>query len=153
MTVTAERPARRGSLAQQNAAKIQRLMINQGTGGADLHRTVAAGPSGQRADRKIARVVYDWTGNFELKILSVSPDSFGDVAGYARRLDLFEMAKRPGCEWVIHEYDDYEGCRLLGYASSLVLGCDVLMNGVHVATGRHDSRRISGGTWKPNPNE
>ena len=153
MTVTAERPTRRKSRAQQNGEKIERLLIEQ-AGGADLYRTIEAGPSGQRKDLLIARVRYDWTGQYEVAIVSVSPDSFGEVTGYARRADIFEQARHPGAEWSITSYfDDYGEHRWIGYASSLALGCDVLINGVHTATGRHDSRRISGGKWIPSPND
>lgn len=154
MTVTAERPVRRQSLAQQNGSKIERLLVGQ-AGAADLYRTVEAGPSGQRADSLIARVRYVAEGPYEVAIVNVTPGSpdRGSVVGYARRADIFEQARHPGAEWSVTDYfGDWSEYRWIGYASSLALGCDVLLNGVHVATGRHDSRRISGGTWIPNPN-
>jgi hypothetical protein len=53
--------------------------------------------------------------------------------------------------WLVRSYcddiADYEFNRLLGWASSAALGADVLVNGVHAATGRHDSQRISRGTF------
>jgi hypothetical protein len=142
----------RTSLAQDNARNITRL-LEERAGHADLYRTVRAGPSGQRKDLLIARVRAMNYGPYEFEIVNMSPGSpdYGHVAGFARRADLFEMQRHPGAEWSITDYSDYTGYRWLGYASSLALGCDVLLNGVHTATGRHDHGRISPGKWIPNP--
>ena len=142
------------SLAQGNARRIGQILEDR-AGSADLYRTITAGPSGQRRDLLIARVRYVETGPWEVEIINVSPGSpnRGDVAGYARRADAFEAVRRPGAAWSVHGYDDWDGIHWLGYSSSLSLGCDVAINGVHAATGRHDSRRISGGTWLPNTKE
>lgn len=142
----------RTSLAQGNARNITKILEDR-AGHADLYRTIEAGPSGQRRDLLIARVAYAELGSWEIEIIAMSGPDRGETIGYARRADLFEMNRHPGAEWSVHAYDDYDGYRWLGYANSLALGCDVLINGVHAATGRHDSRRISGGTWIPNPND
>lgn len=143
----------RASLARDNGRKLTRILDNR-AGCADLYRTVIAGPSGQQRDLLIARVRYLPDGPDEIEIINVTPGSpdRGSVAGYARRADLFEMSRHPGAEWSITDYSDWTGYRWLGYVSSLALGCDVLLNGVHAATGRHDSARISPGIWIPNPN-
>lgn len=136
------------SRAQDNARSIARVLSDR-DGYADLYRTAVAGPSGQRKDVLIARVQYTYLGAWELEILS-PPGSYepGSTAGYARRIDLFTRDRHPGMEWVIYEYTENEGTHLLGYASSLASGADVLMNGVHAATGNHDSARISPGRWE-----
>ena len=135
------------SRAQDNARSITRVLENRGY--ADLYRTAVAGPSGQRKDVLIARVQYIEMGAWELEILS-PPSSLepGSTAGYASRIDPFARDRHPGMEWVIYEYIENEGTHLLGYASSLATGADVLFNGVHAATGRHDSARISPGRWE-----
>ena len=75
--------------------------------------------------------------------------SCGDVAGYARRTD---GSGPTAAGWVIWDDRESDGIWWMGYASTLALGCDVLLNGAHAAAGRHDSERISGGKWTPNPN-
>jgi hypothetical protein len=139
----------RQSLARDNGRKIT-AMLQAGTGHADLYRTTVAGPSGQRRDTLIARVRYLPEGPYEVEIISMDGPYRGETVGYARRANIFEMGRHPGAEWSITDYSDWTGYRWLGYASSLALGCDVLRNGVHAATGRHDSARISAGTWIPN---
>lgn len=130
------------SRAQWNAKGITRVLRDR-TGYADLFRTVTAGPSGQRADKLIARIRDTTIGSYEVRIIDLtSPYNAGEVAGYAHRTIM-------GDGWHITSYDDFEGFRYLGSASSLALGADILINGQHAAMGRHDSRRISGGTWRP----
>ncbi len=136
------------SRAQDNARSIARVLEAR-EGCVDLYRNCVAGPSGQRKDLLVARVQYIELGPWEIEILS-PPGSYepGSTAGYASRIDPFARERHPGMEWVIYEYIENEGTHLLGYASSLVTGADVLMNGVHAATGRHDSARISPGRWE-----
>lgn len=129
---------------RHNGTKIDHL-LQTGAGFADLYRTVTAGPSGQRTRLHVARI---WA----ISLDTFGPDDFriidptsGDTAGFARR--------DPAHGWSITRQDYAGELRWIGYApESLAAGCDVLINGVHAATGRHDSRRISTSTWIPNPN-
>ncbi len=137
MTSTLANFGRAETSPRHNGAKVAAL-LTAGKGHADLYRTVTAGPSGQRANLHIARV---WTmqfGPYDFRI--VDPTS-GETAGYARR--------DPQHGWSITA-EHYDGTlSWVGYApDSLTVGCDVLINGVHAATGRHDSRRIDGGTFR-----
>lgn len=123
---------------QANAAKIREILVAR-AGSADLYRTAVAGPSGQRAQVHVGRVAYTWQGRYEIQVITPS----GIEAGYAARTH-----DRRG-EWTVWSDEESDGVHLAGWASSLAIAADVLVNGVHVATGRHDSRRTSGGTWVP----
>ena len=126
------------SAADENGAKIQTLLTD-GAGHADLYRTITTGPSGQRRDLLVGRIRFREFGPDEFAII----DEIGETAGYARRSF--------GNGWSITRVDYDGGLQWIGYAAeSLALGVDVLMNGEHAATGRHDSRRISPGRWIPN---
>lgn len=106
--------------------------------GADLYRTVIAGPSGQRADVCVGRIIYRAEGPYEFEILT--PDTHLTAGYVARRHD------RRG-NWTVWE-DEYEGSIWLkGWSASVAIAADVLVNGAHVALGRHDSGRISQGGW------
>jgi hypothetical protein len=120
-------------LAADNAQKI-RAVLDGEIPCADLYRTIEAGPSGQRADLLVGRVYFRPTGPDEVE---VRDPRNGELAGFARR--------EFGAGWSITEVKyDGEYC-WLGFASSLSVGVDALFNGVSVATGRHDSRRVSSG--------
>lgn len=123
--------------ARHNAAKITALYTD-GVGRADLYRTITAGPSGQRAQKHVARVRPDVAGIDHFVI--VDPAT-GDVAGTTRYSIDHDV-------WEIYNRDYDGGTQWIGRASSLSLGCDVLINGTHAATGQHDARRVSGGTWQ-----
>ena len=126
---------RTGRKAEENAAKIAACM-NAQAGSADLYRTVEAGPSGQRADELVGRVHYRAAGPYDFEV--VDPRDGGRV-GYARRT--------PRGEWSMTDERAYDGAlSWLGYASSLAVGVDVMVNGQHTALGRHNSRRISSGS-------
>lgn len=122
-----------------NGAKLGALMREEaGRDWADLYRTCDAGPSGQRAHVRIGRVRYLPEGPYEFRVIAAD----GECAGYAAR--IFGGPQ----EWTVYRVD-YDGTiRLHGYASSLSLGVDALLNGDHAAIGRHDSQRRSGGTWR-----
>ncbi|HKT03053.1 MAG TPA: hypothetical protein VJT31_26285 [Rugosimonospora sp.] len=121
-------------LASDNAATIAGLLAT-GQGYADLYRTIEAGPSGQRADLCVGRVWYRPDGPDDF---SVHDPRSGDRVGFARRTIRGE--------WSMTSENEFDGERWVGYASSLAVGVDVLVNGQHAALGRHDSRRISHGT-------
>ena len=128
------------SKAQDNAGKIGTILEDR-AGYADLYRTVTAGPSGQRGDLLIARVRYVELGCYEVQIFT--PREHNE-AGFAAR----ESGGKHAGMWVFWEDNGNDGIALLGWASSLSLGADVLVNGAHAATGRHDSRRTSSGKWE-----
>jgi hypothetical protein len=119
------------SEAQLNAKKIAAI-LEAGQGSADLYRTIVAGPSGQRADLCVGRVRYREFGPDEFEIRDHRD---GELAGYARYYE-------PG-SWSITEVTSDGTLSWVGHASSLSVGVDALFNGVHVATGNHDSRRVS----------
>ena len=125
--------------ARDNARNLTRVLVDR-AGSCDLYRTVQAGPSGQRAQVHVARVTYIWDGAYEVQIFTPA----GGEAGYAAR----DNWKRAGM-WTVWEDRGGDGVRLAGWASTLSLGCDVLVNGTHVALGRHDSQRVSAGKWIP----
>lgn len=125
--------------ARENAMKIRALMDAQG-GHADLYRTIEAGPSGQRAQLLVGRIRYLSSGPDEFEVRD--PRS-ADLVGYARRTVFGE--------WSMTRYDEFDGYRWAGYASSLSVGVDVLVNGEHAALGRHDSRRTSSGSIRKGP--
>ena len=58
------------ALAQDNASKIT-AVLEAGEGHADLYRTVQSGPSGQRADLRIARVRFRQFGPDEFTIIDL----------------------------------------------------------------------------------
>lgn len=125
--------------AAQNARKIRDLMV-AGSGSAVLCRQIVAGPSGQRKQLRIARVCYT-ADPLESEWDFTICDSRGDVAGYAR--------PTADGRWAIYEDCESDGIRWRGYASSLALGADVVINGEHAATANHTHARISRGTWQP----
>lgn len=125
---------------RDNGKKLGALLREEITGRdwCDLYRTCDAGPSGQRAHVKVGTVRYLPDGPYEFRIIAKD----GECAGYADR--RFGAPQ----EWTIWR-EEYDGAiRLHGYASSLSLGVDALLNGDHAATGRHDWQRRSGGTWQ-----
>jgi hypothetical protein len=125
--------------ANDNAAKICGL-LEAGAGHADLYRTIEAGPSGQRADLRVGRIRYLPDGPDDFVVIDPST---ADTVGYARRTSFGE--------WSMTSYNDHDGYRWVGYASSLSVGCDVLVFGEFAATGRHDARRISSGRIRKGP--
>ena len=126
--------------AKDNARKITEILVNR-AGYADLCRTATAGPSGQRGAKCVARVTYTYEHGKEVQIFTPGEH---DSAGFAGR----DVWKRPGM-WIIWEDNGNDGIALLGWASSLSLGADVLVNGAHAALRNHDSARTSGGKWLP----
>lgn len=130
---------RRESLASDNAKKIGKILRDQ-EGDADLYRTAVGGPSGQRTDILVGRVRYTFEDPFEVAIIATDGPFQGERSGYARR---------EGGRWAIYDDCENEGVHYIGLATSLSLGVDVLRNGIRVATGRHDSQRLSGGTFEP----
>jgi len=126
--------------AQDNASKIREL-LEAGEGHADLYRTIMSGPSGQRSDLLIARVRYRQFGPDEFTIVDLAD---GGTAGFARMVHHGELGR---CWFITAEAWDgtLSG---LGWASSLSVGCDVLINGEYAALGRHDHRRISSGAFR-----
>ncbi len=128
------------SAAQDNGRKITELLVNR-DGYADLYRTAVGGPSGQRKDVHVARIRYTYEYSAEVQIFT--PGEHGS-AGFAGR----DNWKRPGM-WVIWQDNGSDGITLAGWASSLSLGADVVVNGAHAALRNHDSARTSGGTWLP----
>ena len=128
------------SKAQDNARKITELLVNH-AGYADLYRTCTAGPSGQRGAKCVARVRYVELDCYEVQIFT--PGEHNE-AGFAARSS---GGKHAGM-WTFWEDNGNDGIALAGWASSLSLGADVLVNGAHAATGRHDSRRTSSGKWE-----
>lgn len=124
---------------RDNGAKVRALL----TGGvwrasAGLFRTCEAGPSGQRAAVCVGRIEWVDSGPYDFAVIDPRE---AERVGYA--------ARAVGGEWVLWSDNEYDGCRLVGWTSSLALGADVLVYGQHAATGRHDSRRLSGGTFRP----
>ena len=132
-----------GELARGNARNIRKILEAR-EGSARLYRTITAGPSGQRSDLPVGKVRYTYENAAEVEII----DRDGSTAGYASRTDIFAMSQRGRGTWTVWDYNDWDGRTLLGWASTLSLGCDVVLNGVHAATGRHDHARLSGGTWQ-----
>lgn len=128
-----------------NARKV-RAMLTGNREMSVLYRTCAAGPSGQRAYLCVGRAyVCDGTDEYETSgyDISIYEPRGGPLAGYARR----ELHATHGLVWSItREY--YDGAlQWIGYADTLSLGMDVCVHGLHAATGRHDSRRVSGGRF------
>ncbi len=131
---------------RDNARKITQVLtgvINE-TG---LYRTAVAGPSGQRTSVQVGTVRSVDFGPYE--VLVIDPRD-GTRVGYAARArGLSKWAD--GCEWMFWRLDADGGAWLHGAASSLAIGVDVLVRGEHMATGRHDAYRTSGGTWRAYP--
>ncbi len=131
--------------AKGNARKVAGLLA--GTRAmAVLYRTTLAGPSGQRADTRVGRVyAVDGTDEYERPEydLSVYVPGTYELAGYAR----YELHRDHGYVWAMFR-ESYDGdVRWIGYAETLPLGVDVCVNGLHAATGRHGTRRLSGGRF------
>lgn len=124
-----------------NARKITALLIN-GKGSTDLYRKIAAGPSGQRADLHVGRVVYRECGPDEFAILDPRE---GDRIGLARR-EIYAGAYW----WSITAECPHTGeLEWMGYAETLSAGADWCVNGLHAARagrGRFDAYRISPAT-------
>src|SRR4051794_30941879 len=123
-----------------NGRKITAMLTEQtGRTQAYLYRTATAGPSGQRRPVCVGGIRWVPDGPYEFRISM--PES-GLTVGYATR--------RSGTPqlWTIWRMDYDRGIWLHGYTSVLSLGVDVLINGAHAATGRHDSHRTSGGVWQ-----
>lgn len=134
------------SRAQGNASGILKVLVDR-DGYADLYRTITAGPSGQRGDLLVGRVRYTYRDPFEIQIIDMtSRYDAGSTAGYAVR-----RPEQGHGVWAIYSYDEWDGTRFLGYADSLSLGVDVVVNGEHAAMRNHDSGRVSRGRWEPNP--
>jgi hypothetical protein len=125
------------SRAQDNGPKLRRILENwEGT--ATLYRTVIAGPSGQRADMPAGTVTYCWDGRdmpFELSVTSGY-----ETCGYMMR----SVTRDHGEMWATYSYDDWNGYTFEGYATTAALAADVIVNGIHAATGRHDHARTDG---------
>lgn len=121
-----------------NGRKITALLI-EGKGSADLYRKIAAGPSGQRADLHVGRVIYREYGPDEFAILEPRD---GDRIGLARR-EIYA-----GAYWwsITQECPAFGDLTWLGYAETLSAGADWCTNGLQAARagiGRRDSYRIS----------
>ncbi len=125
-----------------NGKKIDALLVNRdGRDCADLYRTIIAGPSGQRSHLLVGRIVASPFGPDDFRI--ICPQTASTV-GYAR------MTKHG---WSVTRYVDSIGYVWLGYArDSLAAGVDAVVNGIHAATGRHDSRRVDGAVFHRNRN-
>lgn len=126
------------TLALQNGRKIADIQ-RDGTGHADLYRTITAGPSGQRDDLLVGRVRYLPDGPDDFEIVDMTGVDRGSRAGYAR------YDSTVGGWSIYDQQPDTGAVTWLGWASSPAVGVDVLINGAHAALGRHDSRRISPG--------
>ena len=124
---------------RHNGAKVLALETDE-RGHVDLYRTAVAGPSGQRRAVLVGRVRTTELGPFHYSITDVtSTHARGMVAGYVR-WDVTHGA------WAVYAVDHARGYgeTLEGWTDSLAVAADVVVNGVHAATGRHDSQRISG---------
>lgn len=136
-----------GVLAKGNSATISRLRRQDG-GSAVLYREIDAGPSGQRRDLAVAEIRFirqDRNPEFEIRAADGSRDLCGDAGyTYSSRHKLWV--------WSIRSvFEDFGESHWLGYASSLAIGCDVLINGEYEALStRNDARRRAAGTWLPN---
>jgi len=129
------------SRAQGNAIELRRTLEDR-VGEAVLYRTIVAGPSGQRADKAVARVAYTCEGAFELAVWCPPGSSSCQCegpGGYLARSPVSTYSHA----WTVWT-DTEGGIALAGWASSAAVGADVIINGVAEATGRHDHRRISG---------
>lgn len=130
------------SYAKDNGKKITAVLAEK-ISKASLYRTAVAGPSGQRRDTFVGTIqlpdpddfLEHWSEDCDLVI-----SKGNDVIGYADQ-DING--------WLMFSYEENYGKKYVGKAESLALGCDVLLNGEHAATGRHDSRRISQSRWEP----
>lgn len=131
--------------AKDNAANMRDVLAGR-KDSIRLYRRVIAGPSGQRADKMICSVRCVDHGPYELAIHLANGPFAGQRVGYAARVAGTVQL------WTVWEYDDNSGrAAILGWAPSVAIGADVLINGMHAATGRHDSARVSQGRWVPNP--
>lgn len=120
--------------ASENARNIAAI-VAAGEGVTDLYRTIVAGPSGQHADLLVGRIRYQPEGNWEFAVIDPRDN---ETAGFARR---------DNGRWSITARDYSGALEWLGWASSLAVGVDVLVNSEHAALGRHDHRRITSGTF------
>lgn len=123
---------------RDNGRKVVAL-VNGEIGHADLYRKILAGPSGQRSNLRVGRVRFVDMAQGEFKI--VADD--GETAGWATR-----NQRNGESVWVTHSQDYHGAIRLLGWADSLSIAVDVVLNGIPAATGRHDSARTSSGKWE-----
>lgn len=122
-----------------NGAKV-RALIGGDLDSAVLYRRVIAGPSGQRRDVGVGRVSYVNSDRGEFKI--VNPDG-GEVAGYATR-----TTRNGKPAYVVHEEGPNGEVRLRGWADTLSVAADVLVNGEQTAIGRHATQRVSPGSFE-----
>ena len=126
---------------RDNAKKIAALLTETGDSDyADLYRTILSGPSGQTARLLVGRIRHLPWGPYEFRIIDMGLSAPEPLAGFARR--------HLG-EWLITREAPDGALSLIGFASSLSIGVDVLINGEHAALGRHDARRTSSGTFRP----
>jgi hypothetical protein len=127
------------SSPRENGRKV-RAILEAREGSARLYRTAVAGPSGQRRAVCVGRVEYTGYGRYEIQVFTPGENN---EAGYAAR-----TSDARG-EWTVWSDDGTDGIWLAGWASSLSVAADVLINGAHAAQGRHDHYRVSRGTWVP----
>lgn len=124
---------------KDNAAKLKALNAGD-VDAVDLYRRIEAGPSGQRSTVHVGRLRYtpdNRSGEYQV----VAAD--GSTAGWLTR------SVRNGEQVYVTHSENYEGAiKLEGWAENPVVASDVLLHGVHAATGRHDSRRISAGKFE-----
>lgn len=126
---------------KDNAAKV-RGMYEGLFDCADLYRRIEAGPSGQRRNLLVGRAYYVDVDRGEFKIIDMSGNG-GDTVGWATRTH-----HGGALMYALYSEDYYGGTSLVGWSETLSLGVDVLVWGVHAATGRHDARRTSGGRFE-----
>jgi hypothetical protein len=124
---------------KDNGPKVKALMSGM-IDAADLYRKTEAGPSGQRRNTYVGRVRFRDNQHGEFQVV----DGEGRNAGWMTRVN-----RNGEMMYVVHSEDYHGGIHLEGWADSVSLGADVLVNGRHAATGRHDSRRISTGKFEP----
>jgi hypothetical protein len=144
--IRAEHELRESTAPRDNTRKIAGVLGNR-CGRATLYRTAVAGPSGQTRALHVGTAAYTYQGRYEVELgtpgglragwAARTADSRGEWAVWADGGDD-RLGDEPGGE-----------IALAGWASSLAIAADVVVNGAHAATGRHDSRRTSGGTWVP----
>lgn len=123
---------------RDNGPKVKAL-ISGTIDAADLYRKAEAGPSGQRKNVHVGRVRFRDNQHGEFQVV----DKEGRNAGWMTRVD-----RNGETMYVVHSEDYDGGIHLEGWADSVSLGADVLVNGKHAATGRHGSRRISTGKFE-----
>jgi hypothetical protein len=124
---------------RDNAAKIKALVEDR-IESITLYRQSEAGPSGQRRNNPVARIRHtpdNASGEFR-----VGDPRNGDLVGWIDRVPFDGQMM-----WAVRREDGDGAIHFEGYAETMALGADVLTFGLHGATGRHDSRRISPGRF------